>query len=150
MFPISCFHPELPSVTPASEQASLLCISHCNPTSTAGKPQHLLSEGREHTGATKHPGSSYILHISLFYNDDNRSSFHFTNVEFRRTDSVFNEHKAHAIFSSHGEVTPRLCNYTIVITRTEFVETGRNKLLTTAQKSTQAAKCTQEIGQVLR
>lgn len=63
---------------------------------------------------------------------------------------VFNKREVHPIFSSHGEVTPRLCNYTILITTSEFAETGQNKLFATAQKSTQAANSTQEIGQVLR
>lgn len=51
---------------------------------------------------------------------------------------VFNKREVNAIFSSHGEVTLRLC------------KTGHNQLFATAQKSTQAAKSTQEIGQVLR
>lgn len=63
---------------------------------------------------------------------------------------VFNNCEAQPIFSSHREVSPRLCNHTILITTTEFVETGHKQLFTTAQKSAQAAKSTQEIGQVLK
>lgn len=63
---------------------------------------------------------------------------------------VFNKCEVHAIFSSQGEVPPKLCNHTILITTTKFVESGHNKLFQTAQKSTQAVNFTQEIGQVIR
>lgn len=63
---------------------------------------------------------------------------------------VFNKHEVHAIFSSHGEVTPRLWNYIVLITTTEFADSGHNKLFATTQKSTRAANSAQEIGWVLR
>lgn len=62
----------------------------------------------------------------------------------------FSKCEVHAIFSSQGAVTPRLCNRTRLITTTKFVETGLNKLFATTQKPTQAAKSKQETGQVLR
>lgn len=50
---------------------------------------------------------------------------------------VFNKHEVHMIFSIHEEITPRICK----LATANFAA---------AQKPTQAAEPTQELGQVVR
>lgn len=113
--------------------------------------QHPFSEGREHPGATKHSGSSYLFTHQSFLKWWQHSLLPLQKHRSQMNKLIiFTKCEVHAIFSGHGQVTPRLCHHTTVTTTAEFAEMGHSKPFATALKSTQAAKSTQETGQVLR
>lgn len=94
----------------------------------------LLSGGRGHAGATQHSGSS-LLHTPIIFTMMRPDPPTSKCGSHRSRAIAFNKHEVHMIFSIHEEITPRICKFATA----NFAA---------AQKPTQAAEPTQELGQL--
>lgn len=133
MLPISHFCSECPQ-----SQLHRAGISPCNPISTAGKCQQPPLWRQRAYWCHKTLWLITLFYTPIFFTMMRPYSPSTSECGVQRIRViVFNKHEVHKIFSIHEEITPRMCK----LATTNFAA---------AQKPTQAAEPTQELGQVLR